>query len=267
MFKFLVLGLGLLPSLVQAQVYKCVSSEGHTTYSQVPCPDASGTSTELRVQTSLGPDLPDARPGNEQERLLAVATWTYQRYPFLNSESPEANDAAINEVVALRDEAIRAGEQPAEALVKAVQQVGPRYASAEIVRRNSAAADIMQSTPGGGSGLVVVGGDSPEGCWVDRFQPVDKQRETSIGTRIPDTNLVSVNTSRSIIRCADVVVSCGGNGSRLVSSERLQAHFSSGTTALSTTKGRDIRVGGGTSVTVSACFGSENTPISSITVR
>ncbi|MBG4448732.1 DUF4124 domain-containing protein [Pseudomonas aeruginosa] len=267
MFKYLIVGLGLLPLMAQAQVYKCVSSEGRTTYSQVPCPDASGTSTELRVQTFLGPDLPVAQPGNEQERLQAVAVWAYQRFPFLNIESPDANDAAINEVVVLRDEAIRAGEQPAEALLKAVGQVGPRYSSAEIVRRNSAAADIMQSSPGGGGGLAIVGGERSEGCWVDRFQPVDKQRENSLGTRIPNTNLVNVHTFSSTIRCADVVVSCGGGGSRLVSADRLQAHFSSGTTAHSTTKGNDVRVGGGESVSVSACFGSEDSPISSITVR
>lgn len=67
----------------------------------------------------------------EQDRLNAVSAWAYQNYPFLNSESPGSNSAAINEVLELRDREIRAGVPAADALAHAVQQVGPRYEAME----------------------------------------------------------------------------------------------------------------------------------------
>lgn len=267
MFRCLLLCLGLLPVSAFAQVYKCVSAAGHTTYSQAPCPDASGETTELRVQSSIGPNLPPARADNESERVQLAEAWAYKRYPFLDGESSKANEAAIGEVIDIRDRAIQDGELPADALVKAVSQVGPRYTSAEVVRRNIAAAEIMSGPKKGGGGVTVVGQGGEDGCRVERFQPFDKRQESFVGTRIPGTDLVNVHDFGITIRCAKVVVSCGGAGSRLVSAGRLQARFVSGATAQSTTKGHDIRVSGGESVSVSACFGGNDAPLSSIIVR
>lgn len=42
-----VLLLLLLPACAQAQVYKCVATDGSTTYATVPCPEGSGQSTRI----------------------------------------------------------------------------------------------------------------------------------------------------------------------------------------------------------------------------
>lgn len=62
-----------------------------------------------------------------QTALQAAADDAYEAYPFLNSESDDKNDDAIEMVVAVRDANIRKGMEPAEALRKAVAKVGPMY--------------------------------------------------------------------------------------------------------------------------------------------
>lgn len=267
--SLILIGLGLAPFLAQAQVFKCVGPDGHTTYSQTPCPENLGTTTEIRVPAQDGPSIPPAQPGNEQQRMQAVADWAYQRYPFLNGESPAANDAAINEALSLRNAAIAAGNDPAEALLAAIKQVGPKYASQEIVRRNTAAAEIMQqgsSDSAGGIRLAGVGAST--GCEVTAFKPFDKKRSNAIGTAIPNTNLVNVHSvNESTIRCAEVEVMCGGGWGRLISPSKLQATFSDGMAATSKSKGEDVRVSSGESAKIKACFGAREAEISNITIR
>lgn len=62
-----------------------------------------------------------------QAALQAAADNAYETYPFLNSESEDKNDDAIEMVVAVRDANMRKGMEPAEALRKAVAKVGPMY--------------------------------------------------------------------------------------------------------------------------------------------
>lgn len=50
-----------------------------------------------------------------------------EAYPFLDVKSKDKNDEAIEDVIALRDFHISKGVSPAEALLKAVNKVGPRY--------------------------------------------------------------------------------------------------------------------------------------------
>jgi hypothetical protein len=45
--KLAVIALILLPACAQAQVYKCVASDGSTTYATVPCPEGSGQTTRI----------------------------------------------------------------------------------------------------------------------------------------------------------------------------------------------------------------------------
>ncbi|MGC8385205.1 hypothetical protein ACP3P8_25560 [Pseudomonas aeruginosa] len=71
----------------------------------------------------------------EQDRLRAVAAWAYQHFPFLDSESPYANSAAINEVIVIRDREILAGVPASEALARAAEQVGSRYEAMESRQR------------------------------------------------------------------------------------------------------------------------------------
>lgn len=62
-----------------------------------------------------------------QAALQAAADNAYETYPFLNSESEDKNEDAIEMVVAVRDANMRKGMEPAEALRKAVAKVGPMY--------------------------------------------------------------------------------------------------------------------------------------------
>ena len=157
-----LIGLGLAPFLAQAQVFKCVGPDGHTTFSQAPCPDSAGVTTEVQIRASSEPDIPAAQPGNEVARLQAVAGWAYKRYPFLNGESPSANSDAIDEVVSVRDTAVASGSDPAQALLDAIKKVAPRYESAEIMRRNLDAASIMRGQEAAGGKPRVVGIEDSE---------------------------------------------------------------------------------------------------------
>lgn len=71
------------------------------------------------------------RAKDDQERALqameAVAADSYKTYPFLNSEGGEANEDAIDMVVAMRDRNIAKGLSPADALKAAVAKVGPMF--------------------------------------------------------------------------------------------------------------------------------------------
>ena len=60
--------------------------------------------------------------------LEQAAVYAIERYPFLDSDSPLANHAAIDEVVALRDQFYSEGYSIGTALRMAVEVVGPRHA-------------------------------------------------------------------------------------------------------------------------------------------
>lgn len=66
-----------------------------------------------------------------QERVNEVAGKMIETYPFLDHQSPDRNEEAIDEVIALRDTYIRRGEPAHLALEKAVNKVGPMYAPKE----------------------------------------------------------------------------------------------------------------------------------------
>lgn len=129
MFKYLVIGLVALPVLALAEFdpSTAVPVESVTV---VP-PHAPQPWKEYQKK-SLEQPLPGT---TEQDRLDAVAAWAYRHFPFLNSASSYANNSAIDEVVAIRDQAIRAGVPPAEALAQAVEQIGPTYEAMESQQR------------------------------------------------------------------------------------------------------------------------------------
>lgn len=60
--------------------------------------------------------------------LATVLQEAYARYPFLDYERPDANQAAIAEVVEVRNALMAQGYGAAEAIRAAVNQVGPKYA-------------------------------------------------------------------------------------------------------------------------------------------
>lgn len=60
--------------------------------------------------------------------LATVLQEAYARYPFLDYERPDANQAAIDEVLQVRNALMAQGYGAAEAIRAAVNQVGPKYA-------------------------------------------------------------------------------------------------------------------------------------------
>jgi hypothetical protein len=60
--------------------------------------------------------------------LVAIANDSIKKYPFLNQDSDDANDAAINEVVEWRDYYASKGMRADVALQKAVEKIAPMYA-------------------------------------------------------------------------------------------------------------------------------------------
>lgn len=62
--KLAVIALALLPAVAQAQVYKCVASDGSTSYSAAPCPTGAGETT--RIIEPVPPSGPLNIPQQEQ---------------------------------------------------------------------------------------------------------------------------------------------------------------------------------------------------------
>jgi hypothetical protein len=69
----------------------------------------------------------------QTERDLAIAK-AYVAFPFLDSASADANQDAIDEVLALTNLYTGKGKSVGEALSAAVSKVGPRYAPAVVVK-------------------------------------------------------------------------------------------------------------------------------------
>ncbi|MFZ4537154.1 hypothetical protein [Propionivibrio sp.] len=74
---------------------------------------------------------------NAQKTILsevnATVAQALEAFPFLDSNSPDANPEAIAEVVEWRDFYIAKGEAPAAALAKATNKIAPQYANAAPV--------------------------------------------------------------------------------------------------------------------------------------
>jgi len=63
-----------------------------------------------------------------QSSLETVATAAYEKYPFLNIDSPDVDVDAVGAVRARTTELITSGLSPVEALQTAVQEKGPKFA-------------------------------------------------------------------------------------------------------------------------------------------
>lgn len=101
-----------------------------------------------------------------ESSLLAVANESITKYPFLNTESDEADEQAIGEVVEWRDFYASKGMRADLALQKAVDKIAPMYAPKkakaepapepkedprpkEAVKRNAMAANAQPAIPNG----------------------------------------------------------------------------------------------------------------------
>lgn len=129
-----LLMLGLLPLLAQAGVYKCVDHQGHTSFSQQPCPPEGGTTTQMRhlpvtpkARAFEPPVLPEATADNVAERYRSAMLWVLDSYPLLNPASPEASFEAIREFERLSRDSMALGEDPAAAVIAVSSQVAERH--------------------------------------------------------------------------------------------------------------------------------------------
>jgi hypothetical protein len=62
------------------------------------------------------------------DEVLQAANYAINRFPFLNEESPTANQAAIDETIELRDQFIADGYSPGTAIRIAAEIIGSKYA-------------------------------------------------------------------------------------------------------------------------------------------
>jgi len=89
--------------------------------------DPTQAATQLTEPSSYSaPATGPVAPADED--ALHAAKYAINRFPFLDSESPSANQAAINETIELRDRFIKEGYSPGTAIRIAAEITGPKYA-------------------------------------------------------------------------------------------------------------------------------------------
>lgn len=166
MLRSLALLLCLLPLASEARIYKCVDQAGNTSYGQQPCPQEKGTTSEvIELRPSAPPSpveppaLPEAQAGNAAERLHLALLWLQRSYPFLVSGSPQADPAAIAQMLQLQQAAMDTGVSPADALVQAALLVGRDYRPAPAVLATPASQRPAET--GGGLTVIEIGREEP----------------------------------------------------------------------------------------------------------
>lgn len=88
---------------------------------------------QTRIAEQRAQELLEQRHAEQQQKAVkseveAAVAAAYESYPFLDINGEQANQDAIDEVVALRDLYMSRGKPPAQAIADAVARVGPRYA-------------------------------------------------------------------------------------------------------------------------------------------
>lgn len=102
------------------------------------------------------------------------------------------------------------------------------------------------------------------GCQVTNYSAADQT--STFAQPLPGGDYMRVNEVTE--RCANVEVTCGGGGSRLVNSSKLIASFADGKSARSTERqGEDKRVNSGESTSLFACFGTNGSSITKISIN
>ncbi|MNZ54877.1 hypothetical protein D3C78_727890 [compost metagenome] len=100
---------------------------------------------QTRIAEQRAQELLEQRTREQQQKAIksevetAVAA-AYESYPFLDVAGEQANQDAIDEVVALRDLYMSRGKSPAQAIADAVAKVGPRYVEAPAAKPDGKAA-------------------------------------------------------------------------------------------------------------------------------
>lgn len=89
---------------------------------------AERQAAEDAARAVLEQERAQMRAQQEQQQLQGVVAKAYEKYPFLNPQSGEVDQEAVDEVIAMRNLYLQKGMTAAEAIAKAVDKVGPRYA-------------------------------------------------------------------------------------------------------------------------------------------
>lgn len=88
--------------------------------------------TEQRIREAEERGVERATATFNQQRTRDTAETTaarlYEKYPFLNNESDKADEVAIYAVIGRRDALINGGMNPIEAMQKAAEEVGEKFA-------------------------------------------------------------------------------------------------------------------------------------------
>jgi len=91
---------------------------------------AERKAAEDAARAVLEQERAQMRAQQEQQQLQGVVAKAYEKYPFLNPQSGEVDQEAVDEVIAMRNLYLQKGMTAAEAIAKAVDKVGPRYGDA-----------------------------------------------------------------------------------------------------------------------------------------
>ena len=83
--------------------------------------------------------LPSQKPQRDST-IKSVLAQAYRDFPFLDVDRPDANQAAIDEVVKVRDALMAKGYSVTDAILEAVRQVGPKYAGKAATAKGEFAA-------------------------------------------------------------------------------------------------------------------------------
>lgn len=94
---------------------------------------------QTRIAEQRAQELLEQRAREQQQMTIkseveTAVTAAYESYPFLDVSGTQANQDAIDEVIALRDLYMSRGKTPAQAIADAVAKVGPRYAEAPAAK-------------------------------------------------------------------------------------------------------------------------------------
>ncbi len=88
---------------------------------------AERKAAEDAARAVLEQERAQMRAQQEQQQLQGVVAKAYEKYPFLDPQSGEVDQEAVDEVIAMRNLYLQKGMTAAEAIAKAVDKVGPRY--------------------------------------------------------------------------------------------------------------------------------------------
>lgn len=142
----------LLPWLAHGQIYKCVDSQGRTSFSNTTCADPSGKSEEVRVQPFSAESLatPEEIERRSQDIRSPVPRQPTKVTVVRDSTTGSRRDQAINRRLDAREERVRQAQSEGPASRVTVVRDSSRESQLERaarLRREEAALGLTSSPP------------------------------------------------------------------------------------------------------------------------